>query len=663
MDLQKFYDGQEFSLYEFLGAHVTPSGVVFRTYAPSAREVSVIGAFNGWRGTPMHRILNGQFFEAEIAEAKPGQMYKFQITSGAGTHDHADPYAFSSQLRPETASIIWDMDAYRFRDGAYMKRRRNGRAGMTGTGASCVSGLSGDRTGAADANSFPGSGDVTVRPGQPLFFDKPLNIYELHLGSWKRRDDPEELARKLDEAKEKGEGIDVSSGWYRYEEIADLLVPYLKENHFNAVEFMPLNEYPADESWGYQATGFFSATSRYGTPDGLKKLVDRLHQADISVILDIVTVHFATNDYALARYDGTQLYEYPNDAVNVSEWGSCNFNHSRGDIASFLNSASAFWLDKYHFDGLRFDAVGNLIYWMGDERRGVNTNTVEFLKKMNSGLKRLYPDTMLIAEDSSAYPGVTKPVPDGGLGFDYKWDMGWMNDTLNFFRTDPPYRRQEYHKLTFSMAYFYNERYLLPLSHDEVVHGKATIIQKMAGDYDRKFPQARALYLYMFLHPGKKLNFMGNEFAQFREWDEKRQQDFMLLKYPVHDAFHRYFRDLSALYLKYPALWQEDYVENGFHWLSADDTEHVVYAFERRTMGQTILCVFNLSDQRQEFLYREEQGAARAAAGSTLGLQLLIDSDDERYGGRTRVTEKIRPLVEPIELPPFTGRAYLEVEV
>ena len=286
-----------------------------------------------------------------------------------------------------------------------------------------------------------------------------------------------------------------------------------------------------------------------------------------------------------------------------------------------------------------------------------------FLKKMNSGLKRLYPDTMLIAEDSSAYPGVTKPVPEGGLGFDYKWDMGWMNDTLNFFRTDPPYRGQEYHKLTFSMAYFYNERYLLPLSHDEVVHGKATIIQKMAGDYDRKFPQARALYLYMFLHPGKKLNFMGNEFAQFREWDEKRQQDFMLLKYPVHDAFHRYFRDLGALYLKYPALWQEDYVEDGFHWLSADDTEHVVYAFERRTMGQTILCVFNLSDQRQEFLYGEEQGAARAVAGSTLGLQLLIDSDDERYGGGTRVTGKIRPLVEPIELPPFTGRAYLEVEV
>lgn len=643
MDLQKFYDGQEFSLYEFLGAHVTPSGVVFRTYAPSAREVSVIGAFNGWKGTPMHRVLNGQFFEAEIAEAKPGQMYKFQITSGAGTHDHADPYAFSSQLRPETASIIWDMEAYRFRDGAYMKRRRDSVSGRTGMRKS--------------------SGAAAAGPGQPLFFDRPLNIYELHLGSWKRRDDPEELARKLDEAKEKGEGIDVSSGWYRYEEIADLLVPYLKENHFNAVEFMPLNEYPADESWGYQATGFFSATSRYGTPDGLKKLVDRLHQADISVILDIVTVHFATNDYALARYDGTQLYEYPNDAVNVSEWGSCNFNHSRGDIASFLNSASAFWLDKYHFDGLRFDAVGNLIYWMGDERRGVNTNTVEFLKKMNSGLKQLYPDTMLIAEDSSAYPGVTKPVPEGGLGFDYKWDMGWMNDTLNFFRTDPPYRRQEYHKLTFSMAYFYNERYLLPLSHDEVVHGKATIIQKMAGDYDRKFPQARALYLYMFLHPGKKLNFMGNEFAQFREWDEKRQQDFMLLKYPVHDAFHRYFRDLSALYLKYPALWQEDYVENGFHWLSADDTEHVVYAFERRTMGQTILCVFNLSDQRQEFLYREEQGAARAAAGRTLGLQLLIDSDDERYGGGTRVTEKIRPLVEPIELPPFTGRAYLEVEV
>lgn len=641
MNLQDFYDGNAFDLYNYLGAHVTPEGTIFRTYAPAAASVSVIGEFNGWHGQDMQRVLNGQFFETFVPGAKEGQMYKFRISSNAGTYDHADPYAFSSQLRPQTASVIWDMDKYAFYDDKWMKKRRE-------------------------------EGQRQAQDHKPPCFDKPLNIYELHLGSWKRKDDPDELARRLDEAREKGEGIDVSSGWYRYEEIAPLLIPYLKENHFNAVEFMPLNEYPADESWGYQATGFFSATARYGTPDGLKYLVDMLHQNDISVILDIVTVHFATNDYALASYDGTQLYEYPNDAINISEWGSANFNHSRGDIASFLNSASAFWLDKYHFDGLRFDAVGNLIYWMGNESRGVNTSTVDFLKKMNAGLKGLYPDACLIAEDSSAYPNVTTPVCYGGLGFDYKWDLGWMNDTLNFFRTDPSYRSQEYHKLTFSMAYFKNERYLLPLSHDEVVHGKASIIQKMAGDYDRKFPQARALYLYMFLHPGKKLNFMGNEFAQFREWDEKKQQDFMLTAYPMHDSFRHYFADLGDLYQSYPALWQEDYVDDGFRWLQADDTEHVVYAFERRTAGQTILAVFNLSDSPQTFMFMPD-GTGRDGSGGqgdrTLALQLLIDSDDQRYSGSTKQTAKTRkPAADKktpdrirIPLPPFTGRAYLEI--
>lgn len=657
MNLQDFYDGKSFDLYEYLGAHVTEGGVVFRTYAPAAAAVSVIGEFNGWQGQEMQRVQNGQFFETCVPGAKEGQMYKFRIQGPSGTCDHSDPYAFSSQLRPDTASVIWDMEKYSFSDGAWMKKRK-------------------------------AEGERQKKEGKPPCFDKPLNIYEMHLGSWRRKDDPDELSAKLDEAKSRGEGIDVSYGWYRYEEIAKLLVPYLKENNFNAVEFMPLNEYPADESWGYQATGFFSATARYGTPDGLKYLIDTLHRNNISVILDIVTVHFATNDYALARYDGTQLYEYNNNAINVSEWGSANFNHSRGDIASFLNSASAFWIDKYHFDGLRFDAVGNLIYWMGDQGRGVNTSTVNFLKNMNAGLKSLYPDACLIAEDSSAYPGVTTPVEYGGLGFDYKWDLGWMNDTLNFFRTDPPYRSQEYHKLTFSMAYFYNERYLMPLSHDEVVHGKATIIQKMAGGYEQKFPQAKALYLYMFLHPGKKLNFMGNELGQFREWDEKRQQDFMLLKYPAHDGFFHFFRELGSLYMKYPALWQEDYVRDGFRWLEADDTDHVVYAFERLTAGQTILGVFNMSDREQTFTYvgssgtEEDRGFAdghgRGAASSPERgrhmagkLKLLIDSDDEKYGGGTRETAKTKTLTWEdrggrkeivITLPPYTGRAYMEMD-
>lgn len=609
MNLRAFYDGKEFETFEYLGAHCLRDGVVFRTYAPAADAVSVIGEFSDWKDCEMHRVENGQFWEAKIANAKPGQMYKYKIYHNGGNVDHADPYAFFSEKRPGTASVIYDEYAYQYHDAGWMRNRS-------------------------------------------VFQNKPLNIYELHLGSWKRKDDPDQHVKELDEAKEKGVGIDVSDGWYHYDEIGDLLIPYLKENHYNSVEFMPLNEYPADESWGYQGTGFFSATSRYGHLDGLKSLIDRLHQEKISVILDVVTVHFATNYYGLANYDGTPLFEYPNDAVGMSEWGSCNFNHSRGDIASFLNSASAFWLREYHFDGLRFDAVGNLIYWQGDQKRGVNTNTVEFIRNMNEGLKKLFPSAMLIAEDSSAYPGVTKPVSEGGLGFDYKWDMGWMNDTLDFFRTDPEYRRENYHKLTFSMAYFYNEKYLLPFSHDEVVHGKATILQKMAGSYEMKFPQGRALYLYMFTHPGKKLNFMGNEIGQLREWDEKREQDWMLTQYPLHDSFHHFIMDLNEIYLGHPSLWERDYEKDGFRWLEADDTAHVIYAYLRNGGKEQTLTVLNFSGQPQHFLYHE--------GGD---LQLLIDTDNTKYSGntsergKTRISSKNGAI--DLVLPAFSGRLYV----
>lgn len=610
MNLQSFFDGKEFELDKFLGAHCTDDGVIFRTYAPAAKAVGVIGEFNNWQSTPMKRIENGQFWEVKIAAAKPGQMYKFQVTGpNGGVVDHADPYAFYSEMRPGTASVIYDRRTYHFHDDAWMRARTCG-------------------------------------------FDKPLNIYEMHLGSWRRKDDQEELVRRLDEAKEKGVGIDVSDGWYHYDEIGDMLIPYLQENHYNSVEFMPLNEYPADESWGYQGTGFFSATSRYGHPDGLKKLIDQLHKAGISVILDIVTVHFATNYYGLANFDGTPLYEYNNDAVSHSEWGSCNFNHSRGDVASFLNSASDFWLREYHFDGLRFDAVGNLIYWQGDEKRGVNNNTVQFIRNMNEGLKRRHPTAMLIAEDSSAYPGVTRAVRDGGLGFDYKWDLGWMNDTLHYFQTDPPYRTANYHKLTFSMAYFYNEKFILPFSHDEVVHGKATILQKMAGNYEMKFPQGRALYLYMYSHPGKKLNFMGSEVGQLREWDEKREQDWMLTKYPLHDGFHHFLMKLNDIYMDHPALWHDDYSEGGFKWLEADDTEHNVYAFVRKSGNEKILCLFNFSGQPQHFWYKGNET-----------LSLLLDSDDAKYGGNTEnevKTIKSSPSGQiDFVLPAFSGKMYL----
>ena len=317
----------------------------------------------------------------------------------------------------------------------------------------------------------------------------------------------------------------------------DILIPYLKENDYNYIEIMPLSEHPCDESWGYQNTGFFSPTSRYGTAEELMKFIDACHKNDIGVIMDFVPVHFAVDHYALADYDGTSLYEYPHQDVGVSEWGSCNFMHSRGEVRSFLQSAANYWLSVYHVDGIRMDAISRIIYWQGEPARGVNNNAVDFIREMNRGLKTLHPTAMLSAEDSTSFEGVTKPADQGGLGFDLKWNMGWMHDTLDYFATPFGERPGCYGKLLFSMHYFYNELYLLALSHDEVVHGKKTIIDKLWGSYAEKCAQLRTLYFYMYTHPGKKLNFMGNELAHFREWDEKRELDWDLLKYPFHDAF------------------------------------------------------------------------------------------------------------------------------
>lgn len=490
MDFYGFYTGKIFDAYKYLGAHINRGEngkveeVVFRTFAPSASRISVIGEFNGWTETPMEKVHDGNFWEMISKEAKPGMMYKYRIYDRAGNCiDHCDPYGYGMELRPNTASIIRDMDAYKFHDGKWMKKRSD-------------------------------------------HSELPLNVYELHFGSFRKPSEEPDA-------------------WYDYEEMADILLPYLKENGYNYLEIMPLNEYPCDESWGYQGTGFFSPTSRYGTADQLKYFVNRCHENDIGVILDFVPVHFAVDDYALANYDGTALYEYPHSDVGDSEWGSRNFMHSRGEVRSFLQSAAEYWLNEYHIDGLRMDAISRAIYWQGMPERGVNSNAVEFLRYMNQGLKERHPSVILAAEDSTSFPGVTKPVEEGGLGFDYKWNMGWMNDTLDYFRTAPEYRTRDYHKLTFSMMYYYDERYLLPLSHDEVVHGKATILQKMYGDYEQKFPQARAFYMYMYAHPGKKLNFMGNEIGHFREWDEKRELDWNLLTFPAHQDFHRFMEDLN----------------------------------------------------------------------------------------------------------------------
>ncbi len=562
-----FYTGREFYAQDYLGARMDGDGVTFRTFAPAAEHVQCL--LNG-QPLDMHKVEDGNFWELHAPGAKAGDAYEYRIFHGGSYVDHADPYGYQMELRPAHRSIVTDL-MYAWHDEKWMKARGDTKAA-------------------------------------------PMNIYEMHMGSWRKRSGDEPS--------------DDPADWYTYEEIAKPLTDYLTKSGYNYVEFMPLCEHPFDGSWGYQPTGFFAPTSRYGTPQQLMKLVDTLHQAGIGCILDIVPVHFATDPYGLANYDGTALFEYPNDAVGVSEWGSHNFMYSRGESCSFMQSSANFWVGAYHFDGLRMDAISRIIYWQGDEARGVNADAVRFVKTMNSGVKSLNPGVFLVAEDSTDLAGTTKPTEEGGLGFDYKWDMGWMHDTLDFFQTDPYFRCGNYHKLSFSMMYFGNEHYLLPLSHDEVVHGKATIAQKMWGEYEQKFPQARSLYLYMMVHPGKKLNFMGSEVAQLREWDEKREQDWFLKQYPLHDSFYHYCCDLNHLYLKHPALWDQDYEDAGFQWLDVASEERVMYAIERRSKkGERLVAVFNLSgaDQRD---YKVKIPGAK-------NMRVLLDTSWDVYSGVT----------------------------
>ena len=589
---KEFYTGHLFDVYRYFGAHKEGENFIFRVFAPSAKGVCVFGEFSNWTEIPMYQEGQSGVYVSEPIPAKTGQMYKYCIyTANGGRVEHCDPYGFQMELRPGDCSILTDLYSYKFKDEKWMKNRTVG-------------------------------------------FDSPVNIYEIHAGSWRK----------------KGEG---KTDWYTYIELAKLLIPYVKKNHYTHIEMMPLSEHPFDGSWGYQNTGFFAPTARYGTPDELKKFVDECHQAGIGVIMDFVPVHFAVDYYGLKEFDGTCLYEYPNAAVGESEWGSCNFMHSRGEVRCFLQSAANYWLSEFHFDGIRMDAVSRLIYWQGDEARGVNGTTLDFLKVMNQGLKSLHPTAMLIAEDSTNFPGVTKPIDQGGLGFDYKWDLGFMHDTLEYFQSAPEYRSRDYHKLTFSMMYYYNEHFLLEYCHDEVVHGKATILQKMNGEYEDKFPQARAMYLYMMAHPGKKLNFMGNEIGQFREWDEKREQDWMLLDYPLHAGFARFMKDLNKLYLEHSAFWEKDYEADGFQWIDCHQEGCCIYVFERCSKKERMISLFNFSDQ--EHVYELHISDAQK-------LKELLNSNLAVYGGtqkRKSATKAIKDGKIVLTLPPYSSVYYL----
>ena len=593
MDIYGFYTGKIFDAYDFLGCHLDGNRGYFRTYAPNASRVTVIGEFTGWKDYEMNRIHDGKFWELITDGVEDGMMYKYRIYGRDGSvTEHCDPYGFGMELRPDSASIVRDMNRYVFHDTKWMRDRSDCRRG-------------------------------------------PLNIYEIHAGSWKTNPENE-------------------NGWYKYNELADILIPYLKENGYNYVEMMPIAEHPCDNSWGYQSTGFYSPTSRYGTADELREFIDKCHQNGIGVLLDFVPVHFAVDGYGLSMYDGTAIYEYPNCDVGYSEWGSKNFNHSRGEVQSYLQSCANYWLKEYHFDGLRMDAISNIIYWQGDSRRGINRNALQFLQYMNRGLKGMYPSIILAAEDSSPYPGITKCADWGGLGFDYKWDLGWMNDTLIYFKDGMDDRIKDYHKLTFSMMYYYSENFILPFSHDEVVHGKATIMQKMNGQYDEKFPQARALYMYMYTHPGKKLNFMGNEIGQLREWDETREQDWDILKYPVHDAFHRYMMELNKLYLEHSALWEKDFDNDGFMWIDCHEEGRCIYAYERRSSTERLVIVCKFTNTPEENYYCHVEGAS--------GLKLLLASDADCFDGPVHYDEdgsvKVVDNTAEIKLGEFCTKIY-----
>lgn len=544
MDFDKFYRGFEYKAYEFLGAHLQGDGTVFRVYAPAASSVKLL--IKG-ESMDMGRIWNGQFWEIYVPGVYAGERYMFGINGSDGIYtERCDPYGFQMEVRPAHKSIVCNTGLYEFKDQDWMNSRKN-------------------------------SG--------------PMNIYEMHLGSWK-------------------------GGWQGYRNIAGELVAYLKETGYNYVEFLPLAEHPLDESWGYQTTGYFSPTSRYGSPEDLMYLIDTLHQNGIGAILDFVPVHFAVDDYGLKKFDGSFLFEYPSSDVGFSEWGSCNFMHSRPEVRCFLGSAADYWLSKFHFDGLRMDAISRMIYWQGDEKRGVNGNAVDFLKNLNAYLKETYPGIVLVAEDSTDYRGTTS-----SLGFDYKWDMGWMHDTLDFFSMPFDKRTEARGKIPFSMVYFRNEKYLLALSHDENVHGKGTIIGKIFGSDSEKMAQGRVLYLYMMTHPGAKLNFMGSELAQKNEWNEKKDLNWSLLDNPENKAFWDFIRDLNALYLANPALWQKDYSEDGFSWIDTSSINPLVYGYKRTNGIDSYSVYINLGKE-----------AVRIQPDSP-EFQVVLSSGWKKYGG------------------------------
>jgi 1,4-alpha-glucan branching enzyme len=556
-DLHLMGEGTHFYRYEKLGAHVREidgiSGVHFAVWAPNARRVSVVGDFNRWDGR-LHPLRNREaagIWEIFLPHVRPGDLYKFEIISRTGELMalKADPYGFRGELRPANGSIVHDLDKYEWKDAAWMGER-----------------------------------------GKKQRLNEPLLIYEVHLGSWRRK--TEEGYR-----------------WLTYRELADQLIPYAKWMGFTHLELLPIMEYPFDGSWGYQTVGYFAPTARYGDPDEFKYFVDRCHAEGLGVILDWTPAHFPRDPHGLAYFDGTHLYEYADPRRGEQpDWGTLVFNYGRNEVQNFLVSNALFWLDKYHIDGLRVDAVASMLYldysrkpggWIPNQFGGrENLEAIAFLKKMNEVVHARHPDVLTIAEESTSWPAISRPTYLGGLGFDLKWNMGWMNDTLRYFGQDPLYRKYAHNSLTFSMVYAFSENFVLPLSHDEVVHGKRSLLSKMPGDDWQQFANLRLLYAYMWAHPGKKLLFMGGELAERPEWSETRSLDWDLEKSPPHCGVQRLVCDLNRLEKQEPALHKVDFDWPGFEWIEVNDMDGSTLSFMRRSSsepGDFIVVVCNFT--------------------------------------------------------------------
>ena len=576
-----FKQGNNQEAQRYFGAHLCQQdgqdGAVFRVWAPHAKAVSVVRDFNSWvpGSHPMTKVEEG-IWELFIPGIKEYDIYKFCVTSPSDELlFKADPYAFHTETRPSNGSKVYDLDGYAWNDGAWLEQQEKQ--------------------------------DV---------INSPVSIYEMHMGSWKMKDE---------------------NTPYNYSEVADLLIPYIKDMGYTHVELLPITEYPFDGSWGYQVSGYFAPTSRYGTPKDFMAFVDKLHQAGIGVILDWVPAHFPRDGYGLYMFDGAPCYEDPNPRRGEhKEWGTMVFNYGMGEVQSFLISSALFWIDQYHLDGLRVDAVASMLYLDYNRRDGEwepnvnggkeNLEAIAFLQKCNGVVLGRHPHKMMIAEESTAWPMVTKPAADGGLGFNFKWNMGWMNDMLSYMKTDPLFRAGNHGKVTFSFFYAFSENFILPISHDEVVHGKCSLINKMPGDYETKFANLRTFYGYMMAHPGKKLLFMGQEFGQFIEWDEKKPLDWMLLEYDKHRQLQSYVRDLNAFYKENPAMWQVDYSWEGFQWIVPDDNQQSVVIFLRRdAAGKMILVACNFNP-----VLRQGYKLGVPVSGT---YKELLNSDDARYGG------------------------------